>query len=233
MVRAKAPKSSPAKHRRAARQNPLLGRWGGPFGAPPFHRIEPRDFSPAFTHALASHRAEIRAIAESRAKPTFAITLRALEKSGELLNKVADVFFNLASAHTNEPLQRIEREIAPRLAKHQTAVFLDAKLFARIAELYERRDRLALGPEEARVLERTYAAFVRSGAKLDRKGKKRVAEINARLATLATAFAQNVLGDEQSWSLELKNEADLAGLPPALRTSAARAGESLGKPGSH
>ncbi len=222
-----------ATQERAPRSNPLLKRWRGPFGAPPFDRIEARDFSPAFSRALASHKAEIRAIAESRAKPTFANTLRALEKSGELLNKVADVFFNLASADTNEALQRIEREIAPRLAKHQTAIFLDAKLFARIAELYERRDRLALGTEEARVLERTYAAFVRSGAKLDRKGKKRVAEINARLATLATAFAQNVLADEQSWSLELKSEADLASLPPAMRASAARAAESLGKPASH
>ncbi len=221
------------KQGRAPRSNPLLGRWGGPFGAPPFHRIEVRDFSPAFARALASHKAEIRAIAESRVKPSFASTLGALEKSGELLNKVADVFFNLASAHTNEALQRIERNIAPRLAKHQTAIFLDAKLFARIAELYERRDRLALGPEEARVLERTYAAFVRSGAKLDRKGKKRVAEISGRLATLATAFAQNVLADEQSWTLELKSEADLAGLPPALRASAARAAESLGKRASH
>lgn len=213
--------------------NPLLGTWRTPFKAPPFDRIEGKHFAPAFSKALKEHKAEIRDIAERTAKPSFQNTIVALEKSGALLNRVAEVFFNLSSADTNEALQAIERDITPKLAQHQSALYLNRKLFARIADLYERRDDLDLDAEQQRVLERTHTAFVRSGAKLDAKSRKRIAEINMRLATLATEFGQNVLADEQSWHMFLNDDKDLAGLPESVRAQAAQAAIALGKPGLH
>jgi peptidyl-dipeptidase Dcp len=213
--------------------NPLLGTWRTPFKVPPFDRIEAKHFAPAFSKALKEHKAEIRDIAERTAKPSFPNTIIALEKSGALLSRVADVFFNLSSTDSTDALQSIERDISPKLAQHQSALFLNRKLFARIAELYERRDDLDLDAEEARVLERTHTAFVRAGAKLDAKSRKRIAEINMRLATLATEFGQNVLADEQAWHMILNDEKDLVGLPESVRAAAAQAAIELGKPGLH
>lgn len=214
-------------------QNPLLAPWRTPFKAPPFPAIKPQHFKPAFSAALAAHRQEIAAIAAKQAKPTFANTVLALEKSGTLLSKVADVFFNLASADTNPALQAVEREIAPRLAKHQSAILLNRRLFLRIADIYERRADLGLDPEALRLLERTYRSFVRAGAKLDAKARRRIAEINMELATLGTRFNQNVLADEQAWQLVLEGERDLAGLPGSVRAAAAQAAVELGMPGKH
>ncbi len=214
-------------------ENPLLGAWRTPFGLAPFAKIEPRHFEPAFKTALAEHREQVRRIGSQKAKPTFANTIRALEASGALLTRTADLFFNLTSANTNAEMQAIERRIAPLLARHESAIHLDKALFARIADLYGRRDALALGPEELRLVERMHTWFVRAGATLPAKAKKRVAEIKGRLAELMTTFAQNVLADEQSWHLILDSERDLAGLPPALRAAAKRAAEGLGRPDAH
>jgi peptidyl-dipeptidase Dcp len=216
-----------------SRQNPLLAPWRTPFKAPPFKAIEPRDFKPAFDIALKTHKDEIAEIAGRKAKPTFQNTIVALEKSGALLTKVADVFFNLTSADTNEALQAVERQMAPRLAKHQSAILLNRKLFLRIADLYERRAELGLDAEALRVLDRTYKGFVRAGARLDAKARKRIAEINTALATLGTAFNQNVLADEQAWHMILDGEQDLAGLPESFRASAAQAAAEMGKPGKY
>jgi peptidyl-dipeptidase Dcp len=218
---------------KAQTSNPLLGPWRTPFKVPPFDRIEAKHFMPAFRLALKEHKHELRTIAERPAKPAFQNTLVALEKSGALLNRVSDVFFNLSSTDTNDELQAIERDITPKLAEHQSALFLNRKLFARIDDLYERREDLGLDTEEARLLERTHTAFVRAGAKLDAKSRKRVTEINMRLATLATEFGQNVLADEQAWHMILDDEKDLAGLPESVRAAAAQAGVELGKPGLH
>jgi peptidyl-dipeptidase Dcp len=213
--------------------NPLLAAWRGPFKAPPFAQFKTSHFAPAFTAALKAHKAEIAAIAARDAKPTFANTIVALEKSGALLTKVADVFFNLASADTNDALQAIERDIAPKLAKHQSALFLNRKLFLRISDLYERRHDLGLDAEALRLLERTYKGFVRAGAALKAKSRKRIAEINMELATLGTSFVQNVLADEQAWHMMLDGERDLDGLPESLRAAAAQAAVERGKPGRY
>jgi len=229
-------RTKPARAKKPApkrQTNPFFESWRTPFRSPPFSRIKPEHFAPTFSRALREHKAEMRAIAGKSAKPTFANTLLALEKSGDLLNKVAEVFFNLASADSSEALRAIERDISPKLAAHQSAIFLDRKLFQRVADLHERRDRLGLDAEQARVLERTYTAFVRAGARLGPKAKKRVAEINTRMATLGTQFSQNVLADEQAWRLVLKDEKDLAGLPQTVRAAAARAAESAGLPGAY
>jgi peptidyl-dipeptidase Dcp len=227
----KAPKGRSAPRKPAG--NPLLARWSAAFGLPPFGKIEPKHFKPAFAAALKEHKAEIARIAGGTGKPTFANTIVALEKSGRLLDRVASVFYNLAGAHTNEALQAIERDMAPRLAAHETAIMLNGKIFRRVEDLYERRAELDLDDEQRRVLELRYRWLVRAGAKLGRKQKARVAEINQRLATLATQFSQNVLKDEQSWRLVLHDERDLAGLSANLRASAARAAADMGLEGKY
>ena len=216
-----------------ARGNPLLGKWSTPFLLPPFEQIEPQHFAPAFAAALKEHKAEIAKIAGLTSRPTFANTIVALERAGRALNRVGGVFYNLTGAHTSEALQAVEREIAPQLAAHETAVMLNPKIFKRVEDLYKRRDSLRFDDEQRRVLELHHTWLVRAGAKLGRKAKARVAEINERLATLATQFGQNVLKDEQSWRMVLDGERDLAGLPASVRASAARAGADAGLKGKH
>lgn len=214
-------------------RNPLLGTWRTPYKVPPFGSIEPKHFMPAFRLALREHKSEIKEIAEREAKPSFSNTIVALEKAGALLTRVSQVFFNLSSAHTNPDIQAVEREISPKLAEHQNSILLNKKLFQRIDDLWDRRDALKLDDEAVRLLERTHKTFVRAGAKLDAKFRKRVGEINVRLATLSTQFAQNVLADEQGWHMVLDGPKDLEGLPPSVVASAAQTAEMLGHKGKH
>ena len=216
----------------AASNNPLLSRWGQPFGLPPFAKIETKHFSPAFAAAVTGHTAEIKAIASNPAKASFANTIAAMEKAGEALDRVAKVFFNLASADTTPALQEIERKIAPKLTAHTSAIYLNAKLFKRVADLYAGRESLGLDPEQARLLERMHTWFVRAGARLKPADKKRVAAIHNRLAELTTAFAQNVLADEQGWRMELE-AGDLEGLSVAQVAEAKRAAEDAGLEGKY
>ncbi|MDX2308036.1 MAG: M3 family metallopeptidase [Hyphomicrobium sp.] len=226
----KTPTRSPAAKQVA---NPLLAPWRGKFGMPPFAKLKPEHFEPAFKRALKSHLAEIRGIGRNDANPTFRNTIEAMETCGRDLERVAEVFFNLASADTSPKLQEIERKIAPVLAAHQSAIYLDQHLFRRIDALHQRRDALKLDPEQLRLLDRTHTAFVRAGARLDPKARKRIAEINGRLAELVTTFSQNVLADEQSWRLSLDDESDLAGLPEGIRAAAARMASDLGVTARH
>lgn len=212
-------------------ENPLLQEWNTPFQAPPFADIRPEHFLPAFEVALAAHRAEIEVIRTRRADPTFENTIEALELSGHGLRQVSAVFFNLCGAHTNDELQKIEREIAPRLARHRNAIYLDDTLYKRIDYIYARRQGLNFTPEQRQVLERYRTAFVRSGAALGVKSKKRLAEISERLASLGTSFSQNVLADEKRWTLPLVTADDRAGLPDFLLKAAEEAAEERGHSG--
>lgn len=216
-----------------AHTNPLLEEWTAPYQVPPFASIEPDHFQPAFEAALTAHEREISAIAAQSAPPDFANTIEALERSGRLLQRVSAVFFNLTGAHTNEALQGIEREIAPRLAKHRSAIYLNAALFKRILAVREASAAQDLSDEQRRLLERYHERFVRAGAALEADAKARMAEIDARLAELGTLFGQNVLADEGSYRLVLDGEADLAGLPEFLCHSAAEAARELEVDGSH
>lgn len=213
--------------------NPLLASWRDPFGLPPFGKIRPEHFSPAFDTAIKEHAAEIDGIAAAKSRPSFANTIVALEKSGQSLTRVARVFYNLTGADTSPQLQKIEREISPKLSQHSSSVALNQHLFRRIDDLHQRRADLGLDAEQLRVLERHHLGLVRSGARLVAKGRKRIAAINKRLATLGTQFAQNMLADEQAFKLILDGEQDLAGLPEFVRTAAARAANDLGHPGKH
>jgi peptidyl-dipeptidase Dcp len=214
-------------------ENPFFQDWTTPFGLPPFEAIAPEHFAPAFAKALAGQRSEVDAIAGDAAAPDFDNTIAALERSGRDLKRVGGVFFNLAGAHTNDALQGIEREMAPVLAKHRSAIFMNEALFRRVDALHARRETLGLTPEQARVLDRYHTIFVRAGARLDSEAKTRLAAITERLATLGTQFAQNVLADERAYTLVLDGEADLAGLPPFVREAAAQAAAERGLDGKH
>ncbi|KAB0268680.1 M3 family metallopeptidase [Microvirga brassicacearum] len=214
-------------------RNPLLAEWTDPQGIPPFETIAPEDYRPAFDTALERQKAEIAALIEQPASPTFANTIEGLERSGAALKRVGGVFFNLAGSHTNDAMQAVEREMAPVLAKHRNAIFMNDALFRRVDELYAARQDLGLNAEQSRVLDRYHTIFVRAGARLDSSGKKRLAAITERLASLGTQFSQNVLADEKSYRLVLDGEPDLTGLPPFLRESAARAAADAGMPGKY
>ncbi len=213
--------------------HPFRGVWDTPFGVPPFEDIAPEHFRPAFESGLAEQRSEIDAIAGDPAEPSFDNTIAALELSGRTLRRVSSVFFNLAGAHTNDAIQAVEREMAPLLAKHRNAIFMNEALFRRVERLYDRRENLGLDAEQRRVLDRYRTIFTRAGAQLAPDGKKRLAEITERLATLGTQFSQNVLADEKDFALVLEGEDDLACLPDFLRASAAQAAGERGLPGKH
>ncbi len=211
-------------------ENPLLKPWLTPFETPPFADIAPAHFLPAFEQAFADHAAEIAAITHDPARPDFANTITALERSGKLLSKVAAVFYDLVSAHSNPALLEIDKEVSLRMARHWNPIMMNAVLFGRIALLRDSSAALGLTAEQARLLERTYTRFHRAGAGLDETAKARMAEINERLAHLGTAFSHHLLGDEQEWCMEL-GEADRDGLPSSFVAAAKAAADERGMAG--
>jgi peptidyl-dipeptidase Dcp len=213
-------------------KNPLLADWTGAFGLPPLAVIAPEHFRSAFDLALAAHRAEIDTIAADPAAPGFGNTIEALERSGRDLDRVSNVFFVLAGAATSDALEAVERDISPLLARHGNALYLNRTLYARIAQLYGRRETLGLSPEQARVLNRYHTRFVRAGGALDKQRQDRLAAINERLASLGTQFGQNVLADEKAYALMLE-EGDLTGLPDFARAAARAAAQERGAPSQY
>src|SRR4051794_20960185 len=209
-----------------------LTRWTGPLGLPDFRQLSDEAFEPVFDAALADHDREIAAIAFNPEAPTIPNTLAALELSGEALSHVSSIFWLRAGAHTNDLIQQVERDIAPKMARHYSAISMNPALFARIDRLYQRRASLGLDPETLRVLERTWKGFVRSGARLDEAGKTRLATINEELASLGARFGQNVLADERDWAL-LLDEADVAGLPEFLKSAMSQAADARGEKGRY
>ena len=213
--------------------NPLLAAWTTPYGIPPFDRIRPEHFRPAFDAAIAAQGAAVAAIVADPEPASFANTMEATERSGMLLEQVASIFFGLAGADTSDALQAIERDIAPVLARHSNEIFLNGDLYRRIAAVFAARDTAGLNDEQQRLVDRYHTIFARAGAGLDADGKQRLAEINERLAVIGTQFGQNVLADEKTWMMVLDGEADLAGLPDFVRSAAAQAAADRGLAGKH
>jgi len=201
-------------------ENPLLSEWKTPYGLPPFAVVRAEHFQPAFDVALREHNAEVARIAVDPAAPTFDNTIAAFDASGRLLARIGQLFHNLCSSETSPALQAVERTMAPKLAAHHSAIYLNAALFGRVDALHARRDGLGLTTEARRLLERVHLDFVLAGARLDEAAKRRFAAISERLAELQTTFSQNVLHDESSWALWLDGERDLAGLPAFVRAAA-------------
>ncbi|WEK06436.1 MAG: M3 family metallopeptidase [Candidatus Devosia phytovorans] len=207
--------------------NPLLSAWTTPHQTPPFNLIETTHFQPAFDAALDEHRAEIAAIAQEAAAPSFDNTVLAMERSGQALKRVSMLFGQLTSAATTPELQAVEREVAVLLARHESQIFLNADLFARIDALHRDRDQSQLDAEALRVLERYHLDFTRAGARLDADERARFAGISERLATLGTQFGQNVLADEDEGHMAF-SASDMDGLPEFARSAAAETARSRG-----
>jgi peptidyl-dipeptidase Dcp len=210
--------------------SPLV-RWTGPDGLPQFDALSDEAFGAAFETAMSMHEAEIDAIARDPDGPTFANTVVALELAGDALGRVSSLFWQKAGADTNDTIQALERDVAPKLSRHYSRIGINKALFSRIDALWERRDDLDLTAEEFRVLERHWKGFVKAGAKLAGPEQDRLVAIKARLSSLKTTFGQNVLADEKTWALMLFDEADLAGLPAFLRQAMGVAAADRGEPG--
>ena len=196
----------------AADSNPFFQKSPLQDQAPPFDKIKDADYAPAIEEGMKRQIAEIDAIANDPAPPTFANTLEAMERSGELLIRVAKVFFNLAQSNTDDAMQKIRAEEAPKLAAHQDAIYLNAKLYARVKALYEKRDALSLDPESRYLLQRYHVNFVRAGAELKDADKVKLRALNEEEAKLTTQFVQFLLADTKASSVVVSDKAELAGL---------------------
>ncbi len=223
------PTTTPAP---AVTSNPLLGPWTGPYGGvPPWDKVKVSDIKPALEAAMAENLAEIDAIAKNPAPPTFENTIAAMEKAGRTLERVGTIFGVYSSTMSDDEFQKVELEMAPKLAEFGDKITQNEVLFRRIEAVYNSPNKARLTPEQQRVTWLYYTNFVRAGAKLDAKAKARVADINQRLAELYTKFSQNVLADEKNDVVVLESEADLAGLPQSLRDAAASAATARQMPG--
>uniref|UniRef100_UPI003B53000D M3 family metallopeptidase n=1 Tax=Roseovarius indicus TaxID=540747 RepID=UPI003B53000D len=210
--------------------NPLLDNWSTPHEIAPFDQIEDAHFAPAFETALTEARAEIAAIADDPADPSFANTIEALELAGKQLDKVLSVFFTVAGADTNPKRQELQRAFSPKLAAYSSEVYSNKALYQRIETLWEKRDTLDLSPEQERLLYLSRRSFVRSGAALEGAEEARMRDIMSRLAELGTAFTQNLLADESGWHMVLAED-ELEGLPDFLVNAAREAGQEKGEDG--
>ncbi len=207
--------------------NPLLS----PFDTPPFSKIRNEHFKPAIEQAIADARIEIDAITENQEAPTFKNTLEALEYSGQQLDRVSSVFFNLNSAETNKEIQRIAQEVSPMLSEFSNDITLNQKLFQRIKSVYGQKDQLDLTTEQQTLLDKKYKHFSRNGANLPEDKKKRLREIDTDLAKLSLKFGENVLAETNKYEMHLQKESDLDGLPEGEKEAAAQLAKSRDKEG--
>jgi len=212
-------------------KNPLLSEFNTPFGVPPFDQINNEQFIPAMREAMKADNEEIDAIAGNTEEPTFENTIVALDNSGELLDQVGGVFYNLTSSLTSPELQEIEQEIAPEVSAHGDAIRLNEKLFKRIKAVYDKKADLDLNPSQAKLLDDTYKGFVRGGANLNNEDKEKLKKINEQLSLLTLQFGQNVLGQTNDYKLVIDTKTDLSGLPENVVYSAAEAAKEDGLEG--
>ncbi|MEV8025132.1 M3 family metallopeptidase [Microbacterium sp. NPDC080220] len=205
-----------------AAANPLLSPSPLPFDLPDYPRIRPEHYLPAFEQAFAAHRAEIEAIAASTEAPTFENTLVALERSGELLGRVARTFYTVSSADATAEIQEIDEQLAPLMAAHQDAVTLDARLYARVAAVHAQLDDLGLTGEDRYLVERTHREMTNAGAGLDEADKTVLTELNQQLSVLTTTFEKNLLADTNDLAVVFDDAAELDGLTDGELSAAAR-----------
>jgi peptidyl-dipeptidase Dcp len=214
----------------AATKNPFFAEWNTPFGIPPFDQIKDEHYQPAFDAAFVQLRAEVAAIADNKAVPDFENTYEAMERSGELLSKVSNVFGNITNTDTNDALLKLEGQIWPQVTREIDAIYLSPKIWAKVDAVYQERESLGLDAQQMRLVELVHRDFVRRGAGVDENGKNRLKEINAELSGLTTKFGQNLLAETKGFELVITDEADLAGLSKGMIGSAKRKAEKSGKP---
>jgi len=202
--------------------NPLLT----PFDTAPFSKLKNEHFMPAFTQAIAAARVEIDAITENIEAPTFANTIEALDFSGQQLDRISSVFFNLNSAETNEEIQKIAQEVSPLLSEFGNDITLNEALFKRVQTVYNQKEDVDLTVEQQTLLDKRYKGFSRNGANLDEAKKTRLRAIDAEAAKLKLKFGENVLAETNAFQMHLTNEEDLAGLPEGEKEAAAQLAKS-------
>ena len=208
-------------------ENPFFTEYKTPFQVPPFDKIKIEHYVPAFKEGMNQQIEEIDAIVSKEA-PNFNNTIEALEHSGELLNKVSEVFYNMNSAYTNPEIQAIAKDVAPLLSKHSDDIMLNPKLFARVKEVYQKKNEFQLNSEQMRLLEETYKSFIRSGANLSTEQQNELRKINQELSVLTLKFGENILAETNKFKLELNTEKELAGLPSAIVSAAKQASKDNG-----
>jgi len=207
--------------------NPLLQ----PFNTAPFSKISTEHYKPAIKKAIELAKKEIAEIVENEAKPTFENTTEALDFTGERLNRITSIFFNLNSAETSDEIQKIAQEISPWLSEFKNDITLNQALFQRIKTVFEDRDRLKLTPEQKTLLEKQYKGFARNGANLNDLDKKALRKIDASLSKLSLKFGENVLTETNAFELHLVEEKQLSGLPDSTKEAAHQLATERGKEG--
>ncbi|MBS1087091.1 M3 family metallopeptidase [Gluconobacter sphaericus] len=215
----------------AASTNPFFSASTLPYQAPRFDQITDSDYAPAFERGMIEHLREIKAIANNRAAPTFDNTIAAMERAGQTLNRVQMTFYGVYQANTNDTLDKVQSQEAPRLTAHEDEVYLNAKLFARVKSLYDRREKLTLTPEQAQLLDIYYQQFVHAGAQLSATDKTKLRAINTRLSNLETLYEQKLIASAKSGALIVNSKKALAGLDDNTIASAAKAAQERGLTG--
>ena len=212
-------------------KNPFLQPFHTLHNVTPFNEINTADYEPAMREGMRLEDEEIKAIIENPEAPTFNNTVLALEKSGEVLDRVTTVFFNLLSSETNDEMDAIAEKLMPELTEHGNNISLNEQLFLRVKEVYQKKDQWNLTPEENQLLENTYDGFIRKGANLDEKDKETFRKLSAELSTLTFKFSQNHLKETNKFELLLTQEEELEGLPESAREAAAQTAKEKGKEG--
>ena len=194
-------------------ENPLVKEWNTPFQTPPFNSIKTEHYKPAMLYAIEQAKQEVNAIIVNRARPDFENTIVALERAGGLLNRISGVFFNINECMTSDQLQQIYMEIIPDLTAYGNDVSMNPLLFAKVKEVYDQRDDIALTTEQRMLLEKTCKSFIRSGALLEGAAKEEYRKVSEELSMLTNQYQMNVLAEQNAFFLNITNKKDLAGLP--------------------
>ena len=211
--------------------NPFLGKYTTPYGIPPFEQIKVEHYKPAFVKGIEEHKKEIDAIVNNKKPATFENTIAALDRCGELLNKVASVFYGQNSACTSDEMQAVSREISPLMSQHSDDITMNAALFKRVKYVYDHQSEEKLDKEQKKLLEETYKSFVRSGANLSADKQEQLRKLNQEISMLQLTFGQNMLAETNAFQLVIDNKDDLAGLPQNLIASAAEVAKERGLDG--
>ena len=212
-------------------ENPLLKESSAPFGAPEFDKIKNEHYLPAFEAGIAEAKAEIDAIVANQEEPTFENTIEAMEVSGQTLNNVAGIFFNLMEANTNDEMQEIAEKVSPMLTEYSMYVSLNADLFQRVKAVYEKKDELGLAPDQMKLLEDNYKSFVRGGANLSDEEKALYSKWSEELSLITLQFSKNVLAATNAYVLNITDSTQLGGLPEFVKTMAAETAAEKGLEG--
>jgi peptidyl-dipeptidase Dcp len=215
----------------SSEKNPFFSTYETQYGVPPFDKIKPEHYKPAFERGMKEHKEEIEEIAGNPNDPTFENTIEAMVYSGDLLEKVSYVFYGLNSANTSDTLQEIAKDVSPKLSSHRDEIMLNADLFQRVKAVYQERDQLDLTQEEFYLIENLYNEFIRKGANLPEAEKQQLKEINKELSLLTLEFEQNELKETNNFKLVIEDKENLAGLPESVVQTAAETAEKEGHSG--